>query len=633
MKKTFFLLLGLLALLAACTDSPTEPGVPGGGGASGYTVTLTPGTGSAFITGDTVLGENEIIEITATVRLDGTVVTDRIQVIFEVIGTGAAFVETGTAYFNTYTVNGAALATLYSTATGTFTVKATARITDNTSAMSSKTYTFFEDPHLSVTGVSPATGASSGGETVTITGTGFMQPLEVYFGNERGEFISGTSTEMTVRTPVHYPSDCNANDVVDVRVVIFPGQTTESSDTLANAFTYLFEAIEPGITGIDPNHGDTDGGTLVTIYGSNFYCGEGVIVYFQGNSPVEVAAPIVSCSSDKLVVQAPPAHDLGIDNCTDPVNVRVLNLCGGLSYNLAGSFKYGPDLAITSWGPTQGPSTGGTQVVIYGQGFDSPVAVSFAGVGAFPTSVANNELMATTGVYDPQGSCRNETGPICVTDIECGTQFCTENDAFTYIVPELFVSAITPTQGYDGTVVTIYGQGLIPNLEVLFGDTNAVVTGIAADYSSITVEVPLYAGEYDTLPCTTGALCPGTQAQPTPVDVTVRSLFTGCSYTFKSFFYNPANPMPAPCLQEPPTCSVAASVNACNITWNVAPVCGATYTWIPPGACPNPGNAITMSCNFAASGTYVGQVTVTNSGGAANCSATGSIAAGTAGCP
>ena len=54
MKKGLFLLLILLGLLAGCTDSPTEPGVPGGGGGtstSGYTVALTPGTGSAFITG------------------------------------------------------------------------------------------------------------------------------------------------------------------------------------------------------------------------------------------------------------------------------------------------------------------------------------------------------------------------------------------------------------------------------------------------------------------------------------------------------------------------------------------------------------------------------------------------------
>ncbi len=511
MKKGLFLLLIVLGLMAACTDSPTEPGVPGGGGStSGYTVSLTPGTGSAFITGTGATpGDTEIIELTATVRKDGVVFTDRARVIFEIIGTGAAFVESATAYYNTYTVNGAAVAHLYSTATGTFTVKATAAINDNTSANTTKNYTFFEDPQLSITGVSPATGSSNGGDTVTITGTGFMQPLEVYFGTERAQFVTGTSTEMTVTTPIHYPSACNTNDVVDVRVVLFPGQTAETADSLPHAFTFLFEPLSPTVTGVDPNHGDTDGGTLVTVYGTNFYCGgTGLLVYFN-----EVSAPVVSCAPDHLVVKAPPAHDVGIDNCVDAVSIRVLNLCGGLSYSLNGSFKYGPEIKITSWGPSQGPSTGGTQLIIYGQGFDSPVAVTVAGVGASVTSVSNNELMVFTGVYDPQGRCGNQSGPIAVTDIECGTSAQTDGDAFTYIVPELFVSSLDPTEGDDTDFVTINGQGMIPNLEVLFGDTNAIVTGVAADYTSANVDVPLFAGQYDTLECVTADLCPGTQAQ------------------------------------------------------------------------------------------------------------------------
>ena len=437
MKKGLFLLFILLGLLVSCTDSPTEPGPPdggGGGGTTGYSISLAPEDGSAFITGDLTLTENEIIEITATVRKDGTVVTDRIQVIFEIFGTGAAFVESGTSYYNTYTVNGTATATLFSTVTGTFTIKATARFSDNKSAYTTENYTFFEDPHLSITSVSPTTGSSAGGETVTITGTGFMQPLEVYFGTERAQFVTGTSTEMTVTTPIHYSSDCDTNDVVDVRVVIFPGQPAESSDTASDVYTFLFEALPPTVTGIDPNHGDTDGGTLVTVYGTNFYCGgQGLLVYFN-----EVSAPVVSCSPDKLVVKSPPAHDVGIDNCTTPVSVRVLNLCGGLSYSLADSFKYGPKILITAWGPTQGDAIGGTPVTIYGQGFDSPVAVTLAGVGAQVVSVSNNEIYVLSGAYDPQGRCGNLTGPITVTDIECATSAESDSGAWTYISPEVF---------------------------------------------------------------------------------------------------------------------------------------------------------------------------------------------------
>ena len=625
MKRVLFLLLILLGLLTACTDSPTEPGVPGGGGGTtGYTVVLTPASASAYITGDAVLSANEIIEITATVRKDGAMVSDRTQVIFEIFGTGAAFVESGTAYYNTYTVNGAALATLFATTTGTYTVKATARISDNSSVNTTKNYTFFEDPHLSVTDVNPKTGSSVGGDTVTITGTGFMQPLQDYVGTQRAQFVSGTSTEMTVLAPVHYASDCNANDVVDVKVVIFPGQTTEDSDTASNIFTYLFEPLDPTIAGIDPNHGDTDGGTLVTIYGSNFYCGEGILVYFNN-----VSAPVVSCSPDKLVVQAPPAHDVGIINCTEPAGIRVLNVCGGLSYNLADSFTYGPEIIISAWGPTRGDANGGTPVTIYGQGFDSPMAVTLAGVGAQVVSVSNNELHVLSGAYDPQGRCGNQSGSIMVTDIECATSFETESSAWTYVSPELFINSVSPSNGMADTLVTITGQGFLPPLEVFFGNTNAAAS-VSADFTTITVMAPLFPGPYDTQVCTTVPDgCPGTQALTTPVDIKVRSLYTGCTYTFKSFFYNPANPMPAACLPEPPVCAIDVVDGVCSATFTAEPQCGAAYAWSGTwGTCPASATNV-YTCNAGTNGVASASVVITNAGGAASCSGSVEVA----GCP
>ena len=93
--------------------------------------------------------------------------------------------------------------------------------------------------------------------------------------------VSGSSTEMTVTTPVHYPSD--TDDVVDVKVVIFPGYcTTEDNDTVSDVFTYLFEPLDPVITGIQSRRHRRR--HPVTIYGSNFYCGEGILVYFDNVS-------------------------------------------------------------------------------------------------------------------------------------------------------------------------------------------------------------------------------------------------------------------------------------------------------------------------------------------------------------
>jgi hypothetical protein len=624
MKKGFILVCILLGFLWACTDSPTEPGVPGGGGssASGYSVTITPAQGSAFITGAPPPSmENQTIEITATVRKDGAIVSERLWVAFEIIGSGAAFVESGNAHYSTYTANGAARATLYSTVIGTFTVKATVRVSDNTSINTSGSYSFGESTILTITGVSPAMGTSAGGTSVTITGSGFKQPLEVYFGARRANFVSGTTTEMTVTTPVHYPSDCNANDSVDVKVVVFPGQVAEASVTAEHAYNYLFEPLSPSITGIDPNHGTNNGGTRVTIYGSGFHCGGGVLVYFN-----QVAGRIISCAPDKIVVETPTAQDAGIANCTQTIGVRVLNLCGGLSFNLSNAYSYGPEILITAWGPRQGSASGGNIVTIYGQGFDAPMAVSLAGVGATVLSVSNNEMRVMAGGYDPQGKCGNYSDVISVTDIECGITVETDDqEAYTYVSPELFISGISPAAGLADTLVTLSGSGMIPPLEVKFGQTNASVVTVSDDFTTATVLAPIFPGPYLSQTCTTVPDgCPGNQALPTPVDVVVRSLYTGCTYTYKSFFYNPINPS---CLPAPPTCTMTATFGAapaCTATFSVTPQCGATYDWT--GVCGVvAGGSNLYSCAVTdADSPATASVIITNAGGAATCS--GSVA-------
>ena len=52
-----------------------------------------------------------------------------------------------------------------------------------------------------VTGVSPASGSTAGGNTVTITGTGLADATVVRFGRAAGTITADSSTQITVTSP------------------------------------------------------------------------------------------------------------------------------------------------------------------------------------------------------------------------------------------------------------------------------------------------------------------------------------------------------------------------------------------------------------------------------------------------
>lgn len=614
MKKVLIILLPLILIFFSCTEKPKEPKPEE---KSVYTIFLSPTSGSAYINTDDILTLQEVITLTVTIKKNNSVYLSPIQVTFQT--QGALFAES---LYNTYLAvskNGKATATLFSNYEGVVEVSVFLKADDASNTPSAKgSYTFSVDPKLRIDSISPNTGTILGGNQITIYGNGFNFPLEVYIGGNKATYVSNTYTEIVVQTPSHYSSCCGCNDIVDVKVVINPGQATEKSYTLNKSFTYIFEPTDPVITGIDPNHGTNNGGTLVTIYGDGFYCSEGILVYFN-NAP----AKVIECFPNKIIVETPPAYDAGVANCNQTVSIRVLNICGGLDATLTGAFRYGPDLKISAIDPSVGNVAGGDLVKIYGQGFDSPVAVTFAGVGAQDISVANNLIIAKTGgVLEP--NCRNITGSVTVTDIDCGIS-ATCTGCWTYISPKLNISYITPTSGNFPGTITIYGFGFYPPFEILFGNSNAI-DYTYVDQTQITgVGIPPFAGTYNTEPCLDASGCAGTRNINTPVEISVQSLSTGCEDTYNSFYYIPPD---TTCRTQPPTCSISSSVSGCTITYTASSACGATYTWTDysGGACFQVLN--TYICTYASSGTKFVGVTITNSGGSVTCGGSGTIEAG-----
>ena len=86
-----------------------------------------------------------------------------------------------------------------------------------------------EPTEVQVTAVSPNTGTTFGGTTLTITGTGFQSGAAVQIGGAAATDITvASATTITAKTPVH------AAGIAEVRVTI-----GSKSGTLASAFTFV----------------------------------------------------------------------------------------------------------------------------------------------------------------------------------------------------------------------------------------------------------------------------------------------------------------------------------------------------------------------------------------------------------
>lgn len=87
------------------------------------------------------------------------------------------------------------------------------------------------DP-IELTSIDPATGLSTGGTRVTLTGAGFSSDTTVKFGTKKATITSSTSTHLVVETPSQ--TTAGAYDVV-------VEDPNTGDDTLSNAFTYYLD--------------------------------------------------------------------------------------------------------------------------------------------------------------------------------------------------------------------------------------------------------------------------------------------------------------------------------------------------------------------------------------------------------
>ncbi len=144
--------------------------------------------------------------------------------------TGASAVKFGTVAATSFTPVSATSVTATAPAEVAGTVDVTVTTPAGTSATSAADdYTYYGIP--TVTGVAPNTGPSTGGTSVTVTGTNLAGETAVKFGSNAGSgvAVNGGGTSLTVNSP------SGAVATVDVTVTT-PGGTSATSS--ADQFTY-----------------------------------------------------------------------------------------------------------------------------------------------------------------------------------------------------------------------------------------------------------------------------------------------------------------------------------------------------------------------------------------------------------
>jgi hypothetical protein len=527
-RKLIFALMVLLPIFAGCkSESPTAPAPSTGGSPSGgvtppvgATITLTVSNSSPVV--------NSTSTITANVTVSNQAVPNGTAVEFSTnLGT---FTDTGTNTTVKITNGGNASAILTSGTAGTATVIVTV---NNSTKSTTITFGAGTTPPTTggaptITSVAPNFGLPTGGQQVTINGTNFRTPLRVLFdpGNgqaaKEGFVVSSTSTQIVVVTPAF---DIGSGQTLPVTVTVITQAGTQGEQTvsLPAAFTFQLAVLTPTLRAVQPTSGPIGGGTRVTIFGDAF------------QTPVQVffgaaEAQVISVNFSQLIVMSPRASDTapgGSGVVTGPVNVRVLNVSSGKEATLSGGFRYVPKMVITTFGPGEGPSTGGTRVTIDGVGFDDPLAVGIGGIAAQVIRVSGSEIIAITSPVVVTG-CANTTGPVVVTNTENGDS-ASSLAQFIYRIAKPAIISVTPAAfGGTTTIVVLNAQGVA---RIIIGGIQAQIVSQTVNpdgTTSFVVQIPASL-KLDTLACSgvSGANAP----QPTAFDVTYTSATTGCTDT------------------------------------------------------------------------------------------------------
>ncbi|MFD8546855.1 IPT/TIG domain-containing protein [Streptomyces sp. NPDC059649] len=230
----------------------------------------------------------------------------------------------------------------------------------------SYTYVAATTPVLS--SLSPTSGPTSGGNTVTLNGTNLSGATSVKFGTNPATILTNTGTQITVSAPAGPPSPVNV--------------TVTTPSGTSNPLPYFYIAA-PTVNDLSTHLGPATGGNTVTVFGSNLTLTSAV--NFGGNP----ATGINVVSDNQLTVTAPAGSGTVAVTVTTP---------GGTSTTATGNpyYTYLAAPVLTSLTPSHGSDLGGDAIVLGGSDLTYTDAVTFGGVPATFAAISDTQVVATS---------------------------------------------------------------------------------------------------------------------------------------------------------------------------------------------------------------------------------------------
>ncbi len=345
-------------------------------GTDTFTYTATNATGTSSPATATITVSPPVISVTPTTLAGGTVGTAYSQSLSPSGGQAPYS-------FATTLASGALPAGLSLGASGTISGTPTASgvFTFTVSGTDSSTLTHagFTSATISLTiavaaptvsSISPTSGPTAGGTSVTITGTNLTGATAVTIGG-----TAATSVVVVNATTITATTPAGTAGTASVRVT-----TAGGTNAANNLFTYAAPA--PTVTGINPTSGPTTGGTSVTITGNNF-TGATSVKFGMTN-----ATSFTVISANQISTIAPPGS-LGT------VDITVRTQGGTSSVSAADRYSYAVPVDSINLRKLQATVTP-TAAQVWGQAtvgaMESAVSEGFAGGGGRLVSPSGNGL-------------------------------------------------------------------------------------------------------------------------------------------------------------------------------------------------------------------------------------------------
>ncbi|WP_030299564.1 IPT/TIG domain-containing protein [Streptomyces katrae] len=319
-----------------------------------------------------------------------------------------------------------------------------------------------------LTAVVPSTGPAAGSNNVVLNGSGFVGITAVMFGTK-------AALGYTVNSPTQITAVAPSGTGTVAVTVKTPGGSSNSVP-----YTY---AAQPSLTAASPSQGPSSGGTTVILTGTGL---TGATAVTFGSTP----ATSYTVNSPTQITAVTPAGTSAV-----PITVTTPGGTTGPVY-----FFYLNAPTVTTVSPSQGPSSGGTTVILTGADLTGATAVTFGSTPA--TSYTVNSPTQITAVT-PAGA-----GSVAVT--VTGPGGISNSVIYTYVAPPV-LGSLTPTQGPTdaGAGVTLTGSGLTTTTAVHFGaapaafnvlsDTTVAATAPAGVPGPVSVNVTTIGGTSNSL--------------------------------------------------------------------------------------------------------------------------------------